>query len=94
MFDSNCNSLPIISARSMVFNAMFAHEMEESKQNRVDITDVDHEVMREMLRFIYTGKAPNLDKMADDLLAAADKVSDTSPTHLFITWLITAQFLI
>ena len=30
--------------------------------------------MREMLRFIYTGKAPNLDKMADDLLAAADKV--------------------
>ena len=43
-------------------------------QNRVEITDVDHEVMREMLRFIYTGKAPNLDKMADDLLAAADKV--------------------
>lgn len=43
-------------------------------QNRVDITDVDHEVMREMLRFIYTGRAPNLDRMADDLLAAADKV--------------------
>lgn len=43
-------------------------------QNRVDITDVDHEVMREMLRFIYTGRAPNLEKMADDLLAAADKV--------------------
>lgn len=53
---------------------MFEHEMEERKQNRVEILDVDHEVMREMLRFIYTGKAPNLDKMADDLLAAADKV--------------------
>ncbi|KAG1682115.1 Protein roadkill [Nymphon striatum] len=52
---------------------MFEHEMEERKQNRVEITDVDHEVMKEMLRFIYTGKAPNLDKMADDLLAAADK---------------------
>lgn len=25
--------------------------------------------------FIYTGKAPNLEKMADNLLAAADKVS-------------------
>ena len=44
-------------------------------QNRVEITDVDHDVMREMLRFIYTGRAPNLDKMADELLAAADKVS-------------------
>ena len=30
--------------------------------------------MLEMLRFIYTGKAPSLDKMAADLLAAADKV--------------------
>lgn len=54
---------------------MFEHEMEERKHNRVDITDVDHEVLREMLRFIYTGKASNLEKMADDLLAAADKVS-------------------
>ncbi|CAH2008635.1 unnamed protein product [Acanthoscelides obtectus] len=60
-------------ARSPVFQAMFEHEMEERKHNRVDITDVDHEVLREMLRFIYTGKASNLEKMADDLLAAADK---------------------
>ena len=44
-------------------------------QNRVDITDVDRDVMLEMLRFIYTGKASSLDKMAADLLAAADKVS-------------------
>lgn len=30
--------------------------------------------MKEMLNFIYTGKAPNLEKMVDDLLSAADKV--------------------
>ena len=66
----------LLAARSPVFAAMFEHEMEERKHNRVDITDVDHEVLREMLRFIYTGKTNNLDKMADDLLAAADKVSE------------------
>lgn len=66
--------LRLFTARSPVFQAMFEHEMEERKHNRVDITDVDHEVLREMLRFIYTGKASNLEKMADDLLAAADKV--------------------
>lgn len=60
---------------------MFEHEMEERKHNRVDITDVDHEVLREMLRFIYTGKAANLEKMADDLLAAADKVSQVCHLH-------------
>jgi hypothetical protein len=54
---------------------MFEHEMEERKRNHVKIIDVDHEVLCEMLHFIYTGKAPNLEKMADDLLYAADKVS-------------------
>jgi len=63
----------VLAARSPVFAAMFEHEMEERKKNRVEITDVDVEVLREMLRFIYTGKSISLDKMADDLLAAADK---------------------
>jgi len=35
---------------------------------------VDPEVVTEMLRFIYTDRAPNLLRMADELLAAADKV--------------------
>lgn len=43
-------------------------------QNRVDISDVEPDVFREMMVFIYTDKAPNLEKMADHLLAAADKV--------------------
>lgn len=40
----------------------------------MEINDLDPEVFKEMMRFIYTGKASNLDKMADNLLAAADKV--------------------
>ncbi|XP_035160895.1 speckle-type POZ protein-like isoform X1 [Callithrix jacchus] len=63
----------VLAARSPVFNAMFEHEMEESRKNRVEISDLDPEVFKEMMRFIYTGRAPNLDKMADNLLAAADK---------------------
>ncbi|XP_014400483.1 PREDICTED: speckle-type POZ protein A [Myotis brandtii] len=47
--------------------------MEESKKNRVEIIDMEPGVFKEMMCFIYTGKAPNLDKMADGLLAAADK---------------------
>lgn len=61
-------------ARSVVFNAMFEHQMIEGKSNRVKIDDVDADVMYEMLRFIYTGKTSGIDKMADLLLAAADKV--------------------
>lgn len=64
----------ILAARSSVFRAMFEHEMEEKKQNRVDINDMEQDVLREMLLYIYSDKAPQLEKMADDLLAAADKV--------------------
>ena len=54
--------------------AMFEHDMEEKKNSRVEVKDVEPEVMAELLRFIYTGKtAANLDTMAADLLAAADK---------------------
>ncbi|KAL3184813.1 hypothetical protein MRX96_030710 [Rhipicephalus microplus] len=63
----------ILAARSPIFKAMFKHDLEEKKQNSVDIPDIDHEVLQEMMWFIYTGRAPNLYKMAADLLTAADK---------------------
>ena len=63
----------ILVARSPVLAAMFEHDMKERQHNRVEIEDMDPDVMADMLRFIYMGKAPNLDSMAADLLAAADK---------------------
>uniref|UniRef100_A0A1B0C1Z3 BTB domain-containing protein n=1 Tax=Glossina palpalis gambiensis TaxID=67801 RepID=A0A1B0C1Z3_9MUSC len=63
----------ILAARSDVFAAMFEHEMEENKLNRVVIKDIDHNVLKDMLKFVYTGTAPNLDTMSSDLLAAANK---------------------
>lgn len=63
-----------MKARSDVFAAMFEHEMEESKLNRVVIKDIDYNVLKDMLKFMYTGTAPNLDKMSSDLLAVANKV--------------------
>ena len=47
----------------------------EPFQNGVDIRVKDHKVMRVMQRFIYMGKVLHLDKMANDLLAADNKVS-------------------
>ncbi|XP_059109542.1 speckle-type POZ protein-like [Peromyscus eremicus] len=63
----------ILAARSPVFRAMFQHDMEESRKNRVEIPDLEPQVFKAMMGFIYTGKAPDLDSMADAVLAAADK---------------------
>ncbi|KAL5966630.1 BTB and MATH domain-containing protein 43, partial [Taenia solium] len=65
----------ILAARSPVFAAMFEHGMAESRANRVNITDVEPDILGEVLRFIYTGRVVGLDNpvMAQELLAAADK---------------------
>ncbi|XP_064456930.1 speckle-type POZ protein-like [Ornithodoros turicata] len=60
----------VLAYQSQVFSAMVRH----SGNNRTaSITDISPDTFRELLRFIYTGSAPNLDKNADKLLIAADK---------------------
>ncbi|XP_064553834.1 protein roadkill-like [Drosophila montana] len=63
----------ILAARSPVFEAMFSSATEENQRGVVTIDDMDPEVQIEMLRFIYTDHAPNLEMMASDLLAASEK---------------------
>ncbi|XP_063089732.1 speckle-type POZ protein-like [Cavia porcellus] len=63
----------ILAARSPVFMALLEHENQGSKKNRVEISDMDPEVLKEMIYFMYTGKAPNLGRMATELLEAATR---------------------
>ena len=64
---------------------MFESQMLEGLSNRVQIEDVDPDVMNEVLRFIYTGKTNSIEKMADLLLAASDKVAKILIYLLFKT---------
>ncbi|KAL1403676.1 hypothetical protein pipiens_005590 [Culex pipiens pipiens] len=63
----------ILSVRSPVFAAMFQSGMQESALNRIVIEDIEPDVFEEVLRFIYVGKVIGLERMAHELLAAADK---------------------
>ncbi|XP_031231964.1 TD and POZ domain-containing protein 1-like [Mastomys coucha] len=65
----------ILAAHSPVFRAMFEHEMEESLTNHIEIHDVDLQVFKEMMGFIYMGKEPDFHShsMSSGMLAAADK---------------------
>lgn len=63
----------ILMARSPVFAAMFNADMREKNADRVTITDVPCKVLREVLRFIYTGKGPDQDQINIDLYLAAVK---------------------
>jgi len=64
----------ILAARSPVFHAMFQHDTVEAQNKEVEMTDVEPEVVEEMLEYIYTGKTSSTGKEAE-LLAAADKYS-------------------
>jgi len=70
----NCHCA-ILSTRSDVFRAMFQADMTENRTKKVTIKDIDSEVVREMLHFIYTGGTNEdvLKKKAGELLAAAER---------------------
>lgn len=64
----------VLVSRSSVFAAMFERSgMQESQNNRINITDIQANIMEEMLRYMYTGKVLNLNELAGDLFEAADK---------------------
>ncbi|CEF65919.1 Speckle-type POZ protein [Strongyloides ratti] len=65
----------ILAARSPVFEAMFSHQdTSESKSGSVVIEDIEYDVFKELVIFIYSGKiATNKKELAADLMIAADK---------------------
>lgn len=64
----------ILAARSPVFQAMFQHDMKEARTMRVTVPDLEPNVVRYMLHYIYTGVV-KCEGRYEDLLAAADKYS-------------------
>jgi len=62
----------ILAARSPVFAAMFAHDMQESRRGLVDISDVAAPTLATMLDWLYGAPLPQ-EALSPQLLAAADK---------------------
>lgn len=63
----------ILAARSPVFAAMLRSDMKESRTRQIDVRDMRETVLRQLLSFIYTDTAPELDSVAEELLPMAEK---------------------
>ena len=64
----------ILAAGSPVYSAMFQSDVfTEQKTNILKIYDLEPPVVKEMLRFMYTGRVEKMDELAIGLLMAADK---------------------
>ena len=66
----------ILQGGSPVFAAMFEHDMTESSSRIVVVNDIEPTVFRQLLRFLYTGDAPEMEddeNMTEQLFIAADK---------------------
>ena len=63
----------VLAAQSPVFKSMFEADMRETQSGLIDIPDTDPEVISDMLRYLYTGRVPNIATMARELLVIAEK---------------------
>jgi hypothetical protein len=67
----------ILGSQSAVFEAMFQEgNFKESKENRVEIPDIEADVFEQLLKWFYAGKVELEGAFAIELLVAADKVND------------------
>jgi hypothetical protein len=65
----------ILASRSPFFDAIFTEQNSEmAKHGRVHIADIKVATFEKLLQYIYTGTVANLEHLAFDLFAAADKV--------------------
>lgn len=64
----------ILAARSHVFAVMFSHNTRgNKKENVVNITDVKPEVLKELLRYMYTENVENMDTLGKEIFVASVK---------------------
>jgi len=68
----NCHQ-NIVASRSQVFKMMFESNMKEKLTGSVEVKNMDHRVFEDMLKYIYSGQAPNIDDHTEELFAAADQ---------------------
>ena len=56
-----------------MFAKMFSSDMMESATNTLTLPDIEPDVLKELLTYIYTGECPNIKKHALSLLGQAEK---------------------
>jgi len=69
------HSAIVVSASPVICAMLENGNFEEGRTKTVKIEDIEPAVFKEMLRYLYTGRAPKLDEaaMTEPLLLAADK---------------------
>jgi len=63
----------ILASRSPVFKTMFDADMKEKEAGSVEIKNMTPEVLKNMLKYIYTSEAPDIDAFTQELFAAAEQ---------------------
>merc|ERR1712098_770107 len=61
----------ILKSRSEVFKMMLERDMKEKEEGIIYIKDMNHDVLEDLMGYIYTGNAPNVDSHVKELFAAA-----------------------
>lgn len=71
---SELKASKLVLSRSPVFDAMLnQHDTKEAQDGVIEISDIDHEVLKELIHYMYSDEIPKLKDIALDLLIAANK---------------------
>uniref|UniRef100_A0A0N5BT35 BTB domain-containing protein n=1 Tax=Strongyloides papillosus TaxID=174720 RepID=A0A0N5BT35_STREA len=63
----------ILASRSKVFDSILADKQYESSSSIIEINGLRPEIVKEMVNYLYTGKSPNMNEVACEMLEIGEK---------------------
>ena len=63
----------VLASQSPVFRRMLESDMKEQRTNVIEISDTDPQVISNLLAYLYSDDAPDVDTLANKLLVIANK---------------------
>ena len=75
----------VLAAQSQVFEKMFENNMKEKLERKIEIFDLDSNVVEDLIAFLYSGRITNLKSCHKQLFIAADKYNIQDLMKLCLT---------
>jgi BTB/POZ domain len=76
--EMKAHSAIVAAASSVMATMLDPHKFQEGRSKTVEMIDIEPDVFRGMLRYLYTGVAPDMNKSVDQWFLVADKYEISS----------------
>jgi len=83
----------VLAAHSPVFEKMFENDMKENLEKKIEVSDLDPDVVEDLVEFMYSGSVKNVKSCHKQLFLVADKLKKNITPSNVVEYLSLARMM-